>query len=437
MSNLDDRIRALDPFADAPYEHADAASMVERVTTAAPPRSRRRRALLLVPASAVAAAGLVAGGLLVTAGTAAPSLSALHVTEGGARHTVFAPSPTALRLDGRQFTYMASRALSTDVQPLAPIPSAYTYLYQLASPLPTATPQLSAYQVLTVANPAGALAASATTLRVKGVVTRVATSTWHLGTEAGARGVATLFRSPSGLYDLQFLRPDVARRTSRCATGEIGAVDTDRFAMSASLASLLSSLGLHYQLAGPTFETSWSRAPGARCTGFVVLGATILVHGVVTDQLVQVAFDPTGRIAAASLPVFAVGRSAPYPLVSPATAAGAVVRSSATFGAPEHRPGSAGTPTASQHAQGDVAGASLMVVELRTASIALRAFATSSGTWFLPVYVLGGDGYTNGASSTTLWSGNVVAAAAPLVRLTGVADTQSRVFDERTYTPIP
>jgi len=445
VSHIDDRIRALDPFAGAPYEHAAAAAMVERVTTAGRTRPLRRRLTVLVaPMTAVAAAGLVTG-LLVTAGTTAPSLSAIHL-QGSIQHAMGAGNALGLNVNAQDASPIVDNgllgatgmALPSAYAPSSSATSQSANLYLSTTQFATAAPALAAVRVVSPASPPGVLAASASPLQVAGVVRHVAASAWRLGTASDSHGVAGLYRSPSGLYDFVYARAGVATTSSPCLRGSpSGTVDTDRLAMGSATATLLAALGLRYELAAPTFETSWSRAGRTGCAGIRTLGEAILVHGVPTDQVVRASFDPAGRLVAASFPVFMLGGTASYPLVSPATAASALVRSSANFGAldEEGRPKGATSAGAPSSAHGTLRG---LIIELRSSSISLRAFTTTSGaTWLLPVYTLSGDGYTDLAASPMVWSGDVLATAAPLVRIVGAPVSQARVFDEQRRTTVP
>jgi hypothetical protein len=447
MSSLDDRIRALDPFAGVPYEHAAAAAMVERITTAAAPRRHRRGlAVLVAPMTAVAAAGL-ATGLLVTAGTTAPSLSAIHLA-GGVQHAMGTADALGLAVNGAVGSPVVENGYSTaggEALPSAyapsPSPTAESAnLYFATAPFATAAPVLAAVRVESPASPPSVLAASASTLQMTGVPTRVAPSAWRLGTASDPHGVAGLYRSASGLYDFLYVHVGPADLSARCAQGAAsGMVDTDRLAMGSATANLLASIGLRYELAAPTFQTSWSRAGRIGCAGITTLGEQILVQGVPTDQMVRASFDHAGRLVAASFPVFMLGDTASYPLVSPATAASALERSSASFGVLErlahsdNATNTARTPSARQRVLRD-----LLIIELRSSSMSLRAFTTTAGgTWLLPVYRLNGDGYTDLAASPVAWSGDVLATASPLVRIVGVAINQARVFDEQRRPVVP
>jgi hypothetical protein len=79
-----------------------------------------------------------------------------------------------------------------------------------------------------------------------------------------------------------------------------------------------------------------------------------------------------------------------------------------------------------------------MVVELHPPTVGLDAFATTSGTtWLLPVYAFTGDGFTQHAARQTEWTGDVLATAAPLVRVRGSHDNQANVFDLREVVETP
>jgi hypothetical protein len=469
MSDIDDRLRALDPFANAPYEHTDTASMLERITQgAAPRRSRRRLAVRLGPIAVASAAGLAAIGVLVTAGTPAVQLAALHVTGGhvaAGYGTSAAPRPLQLTNGtadrARWVTYGAlgalpmsfgeaqggqalaattwNTALTSTTLSLGP---SFTYLYELGSLLPASAPPVDAFAAIAPKDPERVLSDGAARLGLSGALTRDAAGTWQLGSEANPRQVriAALVRSkPSGLLTFRYLRGDVVRLTSRCATGSrSGAADTDRLAMSSSLMGLLRSLGARYSIGDPTFTTAWSRSGRAGCEGTALVTASVLVGDEPTDLSVQMAFDPTGSVAAAAAPVFTSGTGARYPLVSPARAAASLVASSigdadrSSAGAP------AVVPKGANATNDEWSTAHLMVVELHSPMVGLDAFATTSGTtWLLPVYAFTGDGYAQGAASQNEWSGDVLAAAAPLVRVRGSVDNQAAVFDLRVVASLP
>jgi hypothetical protein len=436
MNDVDDRLRALDPFAAARYEHADAAAMIERITSGHAPRRRRRLAAVLGPLAVASMAGLATVGLLVTAGSPAAQLQGLSVARALAVHpAVFGLALEPLRLfsfdEGASVVPAslsapdAAQANSTATGYLAygdPTTSPYTYLFALGSQLPASAPSLDAF-----------LAAAAAHLGFTGTVRADAPSTWQLGADVDPHRVriALLGRSsPSGLFEFRYVRGDLARPTSRCANGaEGGAADTDRSTMATTLTGLLRSLGDRFQLGPPTYATAWSHVSHAACAGTVDVTAPVMVGGVATNLAVQVEFDPSGTVLDASLPVFTVGTRAAYPLVSPARAAAALVASSVDG---SYR-SSAGLPLASRKAHFSVQWSShLMVVELHTPTVGLDAFATTSGsTWLLPVYAFTGDGFAQRAAGQTTWSGDVLAAAAPLVRVQGSRDNQAAIYDLR------
>jgi hypothetical protein len=462
MSDIDDRLRALDPFADAPYEHPDAAAMVERITQGSTPRRPRRRlAAILGPLTVASAAGIATVGVLISAGSSPIQLASLHVTGAHqAAGLVQSATPAPLRIAAAPvastFTYgplttlpfgfdlaQADKTLSSGTSATLSFgPTTFTYLYELGSLLPASAPPVDAYAAIAPKDPSRVLAAGAARLGLSGPVTKGAASTWQLGSEANPSqvGVAVLDRSASGLLSFRYLRGDLIQLASRCASGApSGAVDTDRLAMSTTLTGLLQTLGARYSIGDPTYTTAWSRAGRAGCDGTVVMTSGVLVGGEPTDLSVQVAFDPSGAVVEASAPVFRSGSGAPYPLVSPARAAASLVASSVEG---IHRR-SSGTPAVVQQ---DLNGSSsewstsshLMVVELHPPSVGLEAFATTLGTtWLLPVYAFRGDGYVQGAASQVDWSGDVLAAASPLVRVRGSVDNQAAVFDLREVDSAP
>jgi len=429
MSNLDDRIRSLDPFAGASYERADVDSMVERVTSAGPPRRHRRPLAVLVgPLTAVTVAGLAIGGALASSGTpaqvAAPLVLGHAATPARAiGGDVYATNSRLSHLDLGVNGFGVSSSYAPAASPTTT--SGYAVLYELGSPLPTARPTLDAYAAIPPAHPTATLAAAAAHLGVRGQFKQLAATAWTLATVQNLQvaSIAALGRrSAPDLFEFRYLRGDLARPTSACAAGaRSGApIDTRRVAMTVGLSGLLDAAGLHYELAAPSLRTHWSSSPASRCSGTVIVTRGILVHGIATDLSVQAAFDPAGRLVAASFPVFRIGRAAAYPLVSAANAAGTLVESNhaalaTTQG--DHRTAGYGAPRG------------FVIVELRSSSVALSAFATTSGAlWLVPVYALGGASYTVNSMVPTPWRGDVVAASTPLVRIRGTKTNQARVF---------
>ncbi len=449
MSDVDDRLRALDPFAGAPYVHADAAAMVERISTGTTARPRRRRlAVLLGPLAVASVAGLATVGALLSAASPAPQLLGLSLAGSAAQasNTARASAEHAsaaygepLRLyadalDGKNngFAQVATPSGLLRVTTLRP-------LFALGTQLSVTAPSLDAYAAIPPANPAGVLAAGAARLGLRGPVTRAATATWRLDRDADSRQAAELSRvEGGGLLLFRYVRSDVAATPSRCApSSPSGAVDTDRLAMTTTLTGLLRSLSVGYSLGPATYSTSWSGLARATCRGTVLETAPVVVGGVATDLSVQVAFDSVGTVLDASAPVFTTGRSAAYPLVSPARAAASLVSSSSAI---SFR--AAGSKSWREQSATSTNGAALVpdlvVVELHPPTVGLDAFATTSGTtWLLPVYAFTGDGFAQHAASPTEWSGDVLAAAAPLVRVVGSHDNQANVFRLREVVVAP
>lgn len=447
MSELDERLRALDPFAGAPYEHGDAAELVARVTRAAP-RTRRRRRLpaLLGPLAVASAASLAAVGVLVAAGPSAPQLAALSIRSAPTAAATTATSPSdqagtilngpvgarSYSYDPSAWTTSGDKALG-GVQGLSATSTARPYLYEGAYGLPVSAPSLDAFAAIAPRRPGHVLTAAAAELGLTGRVAHTA-STWRLDVAPSSWVVryAALERSPStGLETFRYLHLDVGDAGQRCAPSRaVGPADRDRAGMVATLAHLLRALGANYSLASPATTTSWYDGPLA-CTALVHLTEHVVVGGAGTDQLAQVVFAPSGAVVAASIPAFTVGSSAAYPLVSAARAASVLDESS--FAAAVSEGGVDGV--AAHRVAGTASQAGLMVVELQRSSTGLRAFLTTSGaTWLLPVYLFTGLGYSRHAKGATRWSGAVLAPASPLVRVKGSRDTQAWVFYLSTGT---
>ncbi|HEV3328469.1 MAG TPA: hypothetical protein VGZ33_03665, partial [Acidimicrobiales bacterium] len=311
MNDIDDRLRALDPFAGVSYEHADAAAMVERIASGSAPRRRRRRlAALVVPLAVASVAGLATVGTLLSAGSPALQLSGLSVS-GSAGLLGTLGHASASNVEPLQLSYASPDAspiqngyagegfhvFGNSVQWAATSSSgpaaSRTYLYALGTQLSGVAPSLDAYATMPPADPEGVLRAGASRLGLAGTVTKPATDTWRLESRANLRDVriAVLGKSTrAGLLTFRYQRGHLAEVPSRCARGErSGAVDTDRLAMSSTVAGVLRSLSVRYSLGPLAYSTTWWSAPGAPCEGAVLVTASVVVGGVTTDQTVQAA----------------------------------------------------------------------------------------------------------------------------------------------------
>ena len=431
MQDVDDRLRALDPFAGAPYEHADADAMVARVAAGRVPRRRSRRAAVMAPLAGVAAASLAVAGLLVTAGTA-PTPDALTLLNGP---TGPGSAGSALAFHG------ASPTSTTSVNGFSyPVVPKVSYEYEVGAPLSVAVPSEDAYEAVAPSKPRALLARWAAWLGVRGTVERTARGTsWRVGQ---GTTIATLRTSRASGLD-EFTYASDAHRAGACSSRAYGTPVVSPAAFDGRLTGLLSALGLHYDLADPRLE-----ATGTSCVRAVSVAEQLVVGGTLTDQSASAAYDASGRLVHASFPVFALGPATRYPLVSAAASADALVRSSdaldeapglkAEESWPTYRywgPATFGTSDANQSA---VVTRDLMTVELRTATLSLRAFETRGrGAWFVPVYELTGDGYSDLVRPDPItWSGTVLATSRAEVTLHG-ASAQSHVFDELPFQGEP
>ena len=429
-----DRLRAIDPARPGAYAHADADSMVDRIVAAPRGRHARRRRSVLAPLAATLAAGATAVALGLAATPAAPS--ALMLSNASVQAHPQVPSPAGL--GAPIFWSQGSGAAAT---PTCAGCGSATYLYALGGPLPATVPAERAYPAEAAGSPTALLGALARGLGVHGAAVRAGRSWQVRAASPTGSPTASLRRDPiSGLFLFTYAR---AARATAAGCAELHATPAtvvDRAATEASLAATLGSLGLRYDLAEPRFEAGVSTA----CSPLVSLAEQVVVGGLPTDQVVGATYAASGRVVALSLPVFTVGPATSLPLVSAASAVGALIRTSDAAehvtNAPMLGSGRPGQPafqrrTVDEGSALSTVSSRLVTVEIRAATPALRAFATSEGTWLLPVYDLAGDGYSALARpGPTPWAGTVLATAPSVARVHGTRAGAPIVFDQR---PIP
>jgi hypothetical protein len=434
MSNLDDRLRALDPYRGAPYAHSDESAMVERITEGTPYRARRRRRrdVVLVPLATLAAATLALVGLVVTAGAPAAPLAALRLYGTPTQPSFGAPpyhvgfwstvgAPAApVYSQSADANHQELQGASTSYGPPTPL-HPLTYHYVPGSPFATTVPAQDAYEALAPADPQGELARWATTLGVRGAVveTRPAVS-WHVGSEANPKVASKLSLDwdygstpdASGLYVLSYVSGDVDPFTDGCtatSAANTGTVDASTRAMQSLSKALVASLGLHYELGPATYVTTWPDPEFPGCAATESQSQPILVDGTPTDQFVRTYFSSTGRLVDATTPVFTFGPGVAYPLRSPSAITASLVQR--TQPVAPRTPVRAGHHQATASASPATSGKYQVTVRLTNASVSLRAFETSDGVaWFLPVYGLSGEGYSDiFTTSPMAWSGIALA----------------------------
>jgi len=366
MSDLDDRLTALDPAAGQPYQHRDLDALISRIT--AQPRVTTRRwwsNLELKLASFLVAGSLVAAGSLALVEGAAPTLPALALAQGRA---TLAPTATKFATGPVQF-YEEIDFHASDGIP-ARAPSSPSYPVSVAS-----RAAREAARIAAVFGDVGTPANDGTSWTVRDA------SGASLDYESG--GVPQWYYSSSS--------PSVAPATaSDTASGPVPSEAT----LASDVAHYLAALGFGYTIAEANFGTSTvsatnaSGGPVSQSTADVTY--TVVVKGVSTDQSVSFTVDAHNTVLYASGPAFRVGAATSYPLRTPLSGVSALnEQQRATYA------------SASSTARPPEVSATLT-----SDTISLASYRLANGSlWLLPVYVYRGQvTNANGTVSSRTWS---------------------------------
>ena len=368
MSDLDDRLTALDPAAGLPYQHRDLESLILKITAQPQVAPRRwwRNLELQLASFLVAGSLVVAGGFALLEGSA-PVLPALALQQ---TRSTFAPSATKSASVGpiqiyEQFDFHASDAISAS------------------------SPSSSSYPLTFPSNGSSEAARVAAVFGVAGTPVNANGdgSDWTVSDAAGASldyentGVPEWYYSSSS--------PTVAPATaSDSASGPVPspatlASDVQRFEV---------ALGYGYTLASPDFGTSTisetNASGGAVSLSTADVTYNVVVNGVPTDQTVNFSVDPTNTVINASGPALRVGAPVNYPLQSPLSGVSALnAQQRAKYGSDSKSP-------------------PLVNATLSADTISLATYQLADGSlWLLPVYDYRGQvTNANGVASSGTWS---------------------------------
>jgi hypothetical protein len=367
MSDLGDRLRALDPAAAAPYQHQDLESLIARITAQPQVVTQRWwRHLELKVASFLVAGSLVVAGSLALVEGAAPTLPALSLAP---THANFAP--TAVKLGAievnEQFDFHATAAIA------ATAPSSPSY--------PLTIPSDASREAARVAAVFGV---AGTPVDTNGDGTD-----WTVRDASGASldyensGVPQWYYSSSS--------PTVAPATASDAASTPVPSDAT---VASDVAHYVAALGYGYTLAAANFATSTvstTSASGApRTISTAEVTYQVVVAGVSTDQSVSFTVNAQNDVLYASGPALRVGAGTNYPLQSPLAGVSAL--------------------NAQQRAKyaGSTSASTTPVVEatLTSDTVTLATYQLTDGSlWLLPVYDYHGEVTTaNGATSSGSWS---------------------------------
>ena len=390
MSDLGERLSALDPAAAQPYQHRDLDALITRITNQ-PQHATRGwwQNLELKLASFLIAGSLVVAGSLALAEGTVPSLSAISLQQS---HANFAPA--AIKTTGpiqfyEEIDFHAGSGLA------ATAPSAPSY--------PLSVPRDAASEASRIAAVFGVSGTPVPGVGDGGDWIVTSTSGASLDYENG--GVPQWYYSSSS--------PAVAPATESDSASVPVPSDVT---LASDVNGYLAALGFSYSIASPDFststisETNASGGPSSVSTADVTY--TVVVDGVATDQSVSFSVNSHNQVLNASGPDVHVGAATNYPLQSPLAAVAALNAaqrakySSTTPTSANGTGSSSGSSPGSSSPGTTTAGPPVVNATLTSDTISLATYQLTSGAlWFLPVYDYRGQvTNANGMVSSGTWS---------------------------------
>jgi hypothetical protein len=367
MSDINDRLAALDPAATQPYRPPALEDMVSRIVASSPSGAARstwwQRVQLRMAGTLILGTVLSAGTLAVLSN--GPSLPVLAIANA------HAPTAFASRGDTMQL---------------------YEEIDFSPSPSLAASPASSpSYQLQIPSDSAAEAARVASLFGVTGSVLHSG-SDWTVSDPSGAALDYQVSGIPQWYYSST--TPAIAPATaSSSATGPL----PSHAALAADVQGYLDKLGYGYRLSSPSFSTSTTSTTNANGTqssrSQEEVSYVVSVDGLSTDQNVSFSVDANNDLVYAQGPAFRVDPSTGYPLQSP-------LQGVSTLNETEHSKFSAASGSASASA------APIVQATLNSASLSLASYQLSDGTtWLLPLYTYAGTVVrANGASATGTWS---------------------------------
>jgi hypothetical protein len=384
MSDINDRLTALDPAAHDPYQARNLDEMISRIVASSPSGAARsawwQRVQLRI-------AGTLILGTLIGAGTVAiveggPSLAALAIQTNVASHPgTFATENAAPSKEESDFVPAASLTSSSSSSP-SESPS-----FKLS------TPKDSAHEANRLAS----------VFDVVGT-TYHSSGDWTVVSSSGASlDYQTSGASPQWYYSST--TPKIAPAT---ASSSVHVAMPSHATLNEDGRAYLRHLGFDYAVASPVYSESTVSTTGAngvqRSQSQEEVSYTVTVNGLHTDQTVSFTVNSHNALVYAQGPAFEVSSGTNYPLQSPRNGVNALNSiERAAFA----------SPTA-----GAVAASPAIVHEkLIVASLSLATFQLKNGTsWLLPLYTYSGSvGQKSGPPTGRTWS--VIAIEPSYVRL--------------------
>jgi hypothetical protein len=358
MSDINDRLAALDPAAHDPYQAHNLDQMISRIVASSPSGAARstwwQRVQLRIAATLIL-------GTLIGASTVA-------IVDGGSTLAPLAIQTSVASSPGLFATANSAQAQETK---FAPAPS----LTSSNSSRLSASPS---FELKIPKDSAGEAVRLASVFHVVGAIQHHGDD-WIVGSSSGASlDYQTSSASPQWYYSSTM--PKIAPAT---ASSSVHGAMPSHATLASDARGYLERLGFDYSVVSPFYSestVSTNDANGApRLQAQEQVTYKVAVHGVVTDQLVSFSVDAHNTLVYAQGPAFEVKSGTNYPLEGPLGGVNALnAMERAAFPSPA--------------LGASAAGPALVHAKLASVSISLATFRLKNGTtWLLPFYTYSGS----------------------------------------------
>jgi hypothetical protein len=366
MSDINDRLAALDPATTNPYLAQNLDEMISRIITtpSGAARSTWWQRVQLRIAGALILGSLVGATTFVIVDNGA-NLPVLAIQNLAQHRPTFSGSENTMQLY-EEIDFAPAASLSTS--------SSSSSSYQLQIPQSGAT---EAARVASIFGVSGTPHGGG--------------SDWTVTSPSGAALDYETTRLPQWYYSSS--TPAVAPAT---ASSSITATLPSHATLAADAQDYLAQLAYGYGVSAPDYSTSTTSTTAANGTqssqSQEEVSYVVTVNGRATDQSVSFSVDAKNNLVYAQGPAFHVDAGTNYPLQSP-------VNGVSTLNATERAtfPTSAGT---------SAQGPPIVHATVNSASLSLATYQLKDGTtWLLPLYTYSGSvTQSNGTTSSGTWS---------------------------------
>ncbi|MGC1239249.1 MAG: hypothetical protein WA860_10715 [Acidimicrobiales bacterium] len=367
MSDINDRLAALDPAASDPYRAPNLNEMISRITAtpSGAARSTWWQRVQLRIAGALILGSLVGATTFVLVDNGA-NLPVLAIQNLAQHRTAAAPFNSDTMQPYEEIDFAAGASLSNS--------SSSTSSYQLQIPASAATETVRVASIFGVSG-----------------TPHEASGNWTVTSPSGA----TVDYDTTGLPQWYYssTTPAIAPATySSSATAAVPSHAT----LAADAQGYLAKLAYGYDVSSPDFSTSTTSTTAQNGTqssqSQEEVSYVVSVNGLATDQTVSFSVDSQNNLVYAQGPAFHVAVGTSYPLQSPANGV-------STLNATEQ----AAYPTSTG---ANAKGPPIVHAMVNSASLSLATYELKDGTtWLLPLYTYSGNvSQKDGTRSSGTWS---------------------------------